>query len=106
MRPLICIISFLCLTLSSADPLAADNLPAVRLLISNPAPYVGEEVIVTLEVRTAPRSQSAIIPIWPNLDSSASAELPTLPPVWKKIKLSSCRSCSALSAPCAAADSP
>jgi uncharacterized protein YggT (Ycf19 family) len=80
MRPLICIISFLCLTLSSADPLAADNLPAVRLLISNPAPYVGEEVIVTLEVRTAPRSQSAIIPIWPNLDSSASAELPTPPP--------------------------
>ena len=57
----------------------ADNLPAVRLLLSNPAPYVGEEVIVTLEVRTAPRPQSAIVPIWPNLDSSASADLPTPP---------------------------
>lgn len=80
MRPLIAIISLLCLSLSSAGPLAADNLPAVRLLLSNPAPYVGEEVIVTLEVRTVPRPQSAIIPIWPNLDSSASAELPTPPP--------------------------
>jgi hypothetical protein len=80
MRPLLFIISLICLTLSSAGPSAADNLPAVRLLLSNPAPYVGEEVIVTLEVRTAPRPQSAIIPIWPNLDSSASAELPTPPP--------------------------
>lgn len=58
----------------------AEELPAVRLLISNPAPYIGEEVVVTLEVRTTPRPQSAIIPIWPNLDSSASAELPTPPP--------------------------
>jgi hypothetical protein len=58
----------------------ADNLPAVRLLLSNPAPYVGEEVVVTLEVRTAPRPQSAIVAIWPNLDSSASADLPTPPP--------------------------
>lgn len=80
MRPLLCFIFLFSLTLSSAGPSAADNLPAVRLLISNPAPYVGEEVIVTLEVRTAPRPQSAIIPIWPNLDSSASAELPTPPP--------------------------
>lgn len=59
---------------------AAADLPAVRLLLSNPAPYVGEEIVVTLEVRTAPRPQSAIIPIWPNLDSSASADLPTPPP--------------------------
>lgn len=80
MRPLHFIFFLLCLSVSSASPLAADNLPAVRLLLSNPAPYVGEEVIVTLEVRTAPRPQSAIIPIWPNLDSSASAELPTPPP--------------------------
>ena len=80
MRPLHFIIFLLCLTLSSAGPSAADNLPAVRLLLSNPAPYVGEEVIVTLEVRTAPRPQSAIIPIWPNFDSSASAELLTPPP--------------------------
>lgn len=80
MRPLHLIIFLLCLTVSSAGPAAADNLPTVRLLLSNPAPYVGEEVIVTLEVRTAPRPQSAIIPIWPNLDSSASAELPTPPP--------------------------
>jgi hypothetical protein len=63
-----------------ASPAWADTLPAVRLLLSNPAPYVGEEVIVTLEVRTAPRPQGAIVPIWPNLDSSASAELPTPPP--------------------------
>lgn len=80
MRPLIAIISFLCLSLNSTDSSTADNLPAVRLLLSNPAPFVGEEVIVTLEVRTQPRPQSAIIPIWPNLDSSASAELPTPPP--------------------------
>ena len=59
---------------------AAADLPAVRLLISNPAPYVGEEIVVTLEVRTPPRPQSAIVPIWPNLDSSASADLPTPPP--------------------------
>jgi hypothetical protein len=58
----------------------AADLPAVRLLLSNPAPYVGEEVVVSLEVRTAPRPQSAIVPIWPNLDSSASADLPTPPP--------------------------
>jgi uncharacterized protein YggT (Ycf19 family) len=57
----------------------AAPLPAVRLLLSNPAPYIGEEVVVTLEIRTAPRPQSAIIPIWPNLDSSASVELPTPP---------------------------
>jgi hypothetical protein len=62
------------------SPAWADNLPAVRLLLSNPAPYVGEEVVVTLEVRTAPRPQSAIVPIWPNLDSCASVELPTPPP--------------------------
>lgn len=64
---------------SSMAASAADGLPAVRLLLSNPAPYVGEEVIVTLEVRTAPRPQSAIVAIWPNLDSSASADLPTPP---------------------------
>ncbi len=80
MRLLLFIIFLLCLILSSAGQSAADNLPAVRLLLSNPAPYVGEEVIVSLEVRTAPRPQRAIIPIWPNLDSSASAELPTPPP--------------------------
>lgn len=57
----------------------ANKLPAVRLLISNPAPYVGEEVIVTLEIRTSPRPQSPITPIWPNLDSCASADLPTPP---------------------------
>ncbi|MBE0503930.1 MAG: hypothetical protein IBX46_07340 [Desulfuromonadales bacterium] len=79
MRPLLFLIFLFALTLSSSGPAAADNLPTVRLLISNPAPYVGEEVIVTLEVRTTPRPQSAIIPIWPNLDSSASAELPTPP---------------------------
>ena len=68
------------MTVSSAVVASADDLPAVRLLLSNPAPYVGEEVVVTLEVRTAPRPQSAIVPIWPNLDSSASADLPTPPP--------------------------
>ena len=62
------------------SPAWAENLPAVRLLLSNPAPYVGEEVVVTLEVRTAPRPQSAIVAIWPNLDSSASTDLPTPPP--------------------------
>jgi hypothetical protein len=63
-----------------ASVAAANDLPSVRLLLSNPAPYVGEEVVVTLEVRTAPRPQSAIVPIWPNLDSSASADLLTPPP--------------------------
>lgn len=80
MRPFISIIVLFFMTISSAGVASADNLPAVRLLLSNPAPYVGEEVVVTLEVRTAPRPQSAIVPIWPNLDSSASAELPTPPP--------------------------
>jgi hypothetical protein len=73
-------IAGLILFVSSIGFAAAADLPAVRLLLSNPAPYVGEEVVVTLEVRTTPRPQSAIVPLWPNLDSSASADLPTPPP--------------------------
>lgn len=81
MRPLfslLCLGLFLLATLAGIA--AGADLPSVRLLLSNPAPYVGEEIVVTLEVRTNPRSQSAIVPIWPNLDSSASADLPTPPP--------------------------
>lgn len=52
---------------------------SVRLLVSNPAPYLGEEVVVTLEVRTSPRPPGPLAPIWPSLDSSATADLPTLP---------------------------
>lgn len=72
----------LCLLLlaSGASSAAGADLPAVRMLLSNSAPYLGEEIVVTLEVRTTPRPQSAMVPIWPNLDSSASADLPTPPP--------------------------
>lgn len=79
MRRILPVFIWLFIICFSTNVAAADDLPAVRLLLSNPAPYVGEEVIVTLEVRTAPRPQSAITPIWPNLDSSASVELPTPP---------------------------
>lgn len=58
--------------------IAAES-PSVRLLVSNPAPYLGEEVVVTLEVRTSPRPPGPLVPIWPSLDSSATADLPTLP---------------------------
>jgi hypothetical protein len=71
---------FLLLPFFLLNSARADELPAVRLLISNPAPYIGEEIVVTLEVRTPAWPQRAIIPIWPNLESSASAELPTPPP--------------------------
>lgn len=80
MQKILYLVICLLLSGSTSGVVFADNLPAVRLLLSNPAPYVGEEIVVTLEVRTHPRPQSAIIPIWPNLDSSASADLPTPPP--------------------------
>lgn len=59
--------------------LQAGQLPAVRLLVSNPAPFVGEEVIVTLEIRTTPRPPGPVTPLWPTLDNCAVSDLPSQP---------------------------
>ncbi|TFG85910.1 MAG: hypothetical protein E4H17_04610 [Gemmatimonadales bacterium] len=53
--------------------------PQVRLLVTNPAPFVGEEVILSLEVRSVGRP-GAISVRWPGLDSFASVDLPYPPP--------------------------
>lgn len=53
--------------------------PQVRLLATNPAPFVGEEFILALEVRSAGRP-GAIAPRWPGLDPFAAVELPFPPP--------------------------
>lgn len=56
-----------------------DAAPQVRLLVSNPAPFVGEEFILALEVRTSGRP-GAIIPRWPGLDPFAASDLAFPPP--------------------------
>lgn len=64
----------------SAPPLCRADLPSVRLLVSNPTPFVGEELILTLEIRTSLRPPGAITPVWPDLDHCAVTELPQTPP--------------------------
>ncbi|HBT83609.1 MAG: hypothetical protein A2005_08945 [Desulfuromonadales bacterium GWC2_61_20] len=53
--------------------------PQARLLVSNPAPFVGEEFLLALEIRSAGRP-GAIAPRWPGLDPFAAVELPFPPP--------------------------
>jgi len=62
--------------------LCADDAPpvGVRLLLSNSAPYVGEEVVLTLEVRYRQRPGGAMAVRWPRLDAGVSSELPPLLP--------------------------
>lgn len=71
---------FLILCCLAVVPARSAEIPSVRLLVSNPAPYVGEELVVTLEVRTTPRPTGPIVLRWPNLDNCAVAELPPQPP--------------------------
>lgn len=61
-----------------AGTAGATVTPTARLLISNPAPFVGEETLLTLELRSSPRAGAAT-PIWPELAPFVSTDLP-LPP--------------------------
>lgn len=53
----------------------AEPLPSARLLVSNATPYVGEETLLTLELRSAPRPGAATL-IWPDLAAFVVADLP------------------------------
>jgi hypothetical protein len=59
---------------------AAEPLLRVRLLLSNPAPYVGEEVVQTLEVRYRQHPGGRLTLSWPQPDGCLVEELPPLPP--------------------------
>lgn len=54
--------------------------PEVRLLVSNPAPYVGEETLLTLELRYRGRLPGRPVVRWPNLHRFSVEDLPPLPP--------------------------
>lgn len=60
-------------------PTGAAALEA-RLLVSNPAPWVGEEILLTLELHSAERPVQPLEPIWPAWDHGTLRELPLAPP--------------------------
>lgn len=78
-RLLFCIGS-LCLLLLPAPTRGGTETPAVRLLVSNSAPYVGEETILTLEVRYRGRLRERPTVRWPELHRFVVEDLPPLPP--------------------------
>lgn len=59
---------------------AGGTPPEVRFLLSNSAPFVGEEVVLTLEVRYRQRPGGRMTVRWPQLDGCVVTELPSLPP--------------------------
>lgn len=59
---------------------AGEAPPEVRFLLSNSAPFVGEEVVLTLEVRYRQRPGGRMAVRWPRLDGCVVADLPPLPP--------------------------
>lgn len=67
---------FLCCLLLPSGAAALE----ARLLVSNPAPWAGEEVILTLELRSAERPVQPLEPVWPAWDGGTLRELPLAPP--------------------------
>jgi hypothetical protein len=67
-------------TLLAGPSLAAEPPVETRLLLSNPTPYVGEEVTLTLEVRYARHPGGLLAIRWPRFESCVTEELPPLPP--------------------------
>lgn len=59
---------------------AGGEPPGVRLLLSNSAPFVGEELVLTLEVRYRQRPGGQMTLRWPRLDGCVVTDLPSLPP--------------------------
>ncbi|AMV72840.1 hypothetical protein JCM30471_34770 [Desulfuromonas carbonis] len=55
---------------------ASTESPRVRLLASNPLPYLGEELILTLEFAYQQRPPGNLTLVWPLLDRFAIEELP------------------------------
>jgi hypothetical protein len=76
------LIFFLLLLFLLPAPGNAAPLPLLeaRLLVSNPAPYLGEEVILTLEVRRKGALRQRPTLVWPLLDDVLQEELPPLLP--------------------------
>jgi len=73
-----CLLLLILCALAQPSLLWAAGEPAasVRLLLSNSAPYVGEEIVLTLEVRYRQRPGGAMAVRWPQLDAALSSELP------------------------------
>jgi len=63
-----------------APATAATESPRVRLLAANPLPYLGEELILTLEFRYRQRPPGNLEVVWPALDRFAVEELPPVRP--------------------------
>lgn len=63
----------------AAAPAPAAHLPQLRLLSSDLVPWQGEEIVVTLEIRTTARPLGVMTPVWPLLDNCAGDE-PVLDP--------------------------
>jgi hypothetical protein len=73
-------LSLLLILLAAATSVCGnDTMPQVRLLASNPAPFVGEEIVLALEVRSAGRPGTIALR-WPDLAPFAAVELPFPPP--------------------------
>jgi hypothetical protein len=70
----------LCLLFLTTSAWGAEAPLAVRLLVANSAPYAGEEVVLTMEVRHHGRPQGRPSVRWPLLDHFTVEELPSLPP--------------------------
>lgn len=62
---------------AAAEPAAAVEM---RLLAANLTPYVGEEVLVTLEIRTRQQPARPLRPFWPELAAATVEDLPFPPP--------------------------
>jgi len=77
-RPLL--LPLFALALPSLLFAGAEEPASVRLLLSNSAPYIGEEVVLTLEVRYRQRPGGTMAVRWPQLNGCISSELPPLLP--------------------------
>jgi len=56
-------------------PASGETIPEVRLLVSNPAPFAGEEIVLTIELRHDGRLRRSPSILWPPLDDFIAGDV-------------------------------